>query len=140
MSEPLPVEAMSAPTEPGTPFADDVVAAVADEHDLDAAALASLADRHQRSVRSLPGVDELVYEWRKNFDGAVLDRTEVTYYLSVPEWVWGEFGESLDLSADATDALAAVHRRTVEGRDDLPDEPGPDRTFVVLDRRDRTDE
>lgn len=126
---------MSPPAEPESPFSDDVVAAVADEREVDADDLGALVERHQRSVRSLSGVDELVYEWRKNFDGAVLDRTEATYYLSVPERVWGEFGESLDLSADATDALAAVHRRTIEGRDDLPDEPGPDRTFVVLDRR-----
>lgn len=131
---------MPAPAEPGSPFSDDVVAAVADERGVEADDLGALVDRHQRSVRSLPGVDELVYEWRKQFDGAVLERTQAAYYLSVPDWVWSEFGESLDASADATDALAAVHSRTVERRDGLPDDPGENRTFVVLDRREPTDD
>lgn len=131
---------MPAPAEQGSPFSDDVVAAVADERGVEADDLGALVARHQQSVRSLPGVDELVYEWRKQFDGAVLERTEAAYYLSVPDWVWDEFGESLDASADATDALAAVHRRTVVRRDGVPDDPGSNRTFVVLDRCERVEE
>lgn len=130
---------MPSSTGPGGPFPDGVVASVSSEHGVSADELAALIDRHQRSVRELPGVEELVYEWRKHFDGVVLDRTTETYYLSVPARVWDEFGDALDASPDLTDALVAAHREALGRRAGLPETPAADRSFVVLDRREGED-
>lgn len=128
---------MTSAVGPDGPFSRDVVASVATEYGLSPERLTSLIERHQRSMHDLPGVAELVYEWRKHFDGAVLDRTDATYYLSVPEAVWAEFGESLDASDDETAALVAVHRLVVSRRGDAPDGPRDGHAFVVVDRRAR---
>lgn len=125
---------MTAPDDVPRPFDESVVASVAADCDASADELASLVDRHQRSVADLPGVENLVYEWRKAHDGAVLERTPTAYYCSVPERVWDEFAGAMDLSAAERDALVAAHREQVRRRPDCPDDPGPGRTVVVLRR------
>lgn len=52
--------------------------AVADEKDLDVRELATLAGDHQANVERLPGVENLVYEWRKQYRSPLIDRTDAT--------------------------------------------------------------
>ncbi|WP_226013045.1 hypothetical protein [Halomicrobium salinisoli] len=111
-----------------------VVAAVADDVDVDEDELRSALDTHQESVESLPGVENIVYEWRKEYADPLLERTEEAYYLLVPERVWAEFAEHLDLSAAMETAVVEVHRRTVAARTDCPAEPPESAAYVALSR------
>lgn len=118
-------------------FEDGLVTAVADDHDVPRDRLTSLLADHQSGVADLPGVENLVYEWRRQFDATVVDSTETAYYVAAPPWVWEEFAESLDATEAEAGALADVHARHVEDRVEghggaLPD--GDQHAFVVLDR------
>jgi len=98
--------------DPLAAFDPDVVDAVAADHDLAASGLRDLASRHQESMRDLPGIDDLVYEWRTQFhDDPMVERTETAYYLTVREHVWEEFADALDLSERELGALQALHDR-----------------------------
>lgn len=98
--------------DPLAAFDDAVFAAVARDRDRLPADLRDLAVRHQRSVRDLPGVDDLVYEYRKAFArGPVADRRAEAYYLLVPDHVWPEFGAALSVSDADLAALRALHDR-----------------------------
>jgi len=93
-------------------FDADLVAAVAEEHDVDRDRLTTLARTHQSNVRDLPGVDDIVYEWRNQFHlDPLLARTTATYYLALPAHVWDEFAESLGATDAERAALVALHDR-----------------------------
>lgn len=112
---------------------DDVDAAAA-AHDVASEQLTSLAERHQSSIQSLPGVENLAYEWRKQYESPLIERTQSAYYLDVPEWVWQEFGEALDTSEALLNALEDLHRRTVVAQTEAMSEPPGRQTYVALDR------
>lgn len=113
-------------------FDDDVVAAVAADRDLSAASLAALVERHQRLVRELPGVEDVVYEWRKTLPhDPLVERREAAYYLVVDPVVWTEYGDALDLDAAELAALRAVHDRQLRN---TVDSPAGDREPIVLTR------
>jgi hypothetical protein len=100
-------------------FDADVFAEVADDHASDADRLRDLARTHQSNVRELPGVEDIVYEWRSQFHwDPLLARTTEAYYLAVPDHVWAEFAEDLGVSDAERAALVALHDRQV--RRDAP--------------------
>jgi hypothetical protein len=85
--------------------------------------LRRLVADHQQSVRDLPGVENIVYEWRRSFPvNPVVLRTDSAYVLVVEPWVWDEFAAALSLSDAETDAVRAVHdhqfRRSVTAERD----------------------
>jgi hypothetical protein len=93
-------------------FDDEVIAAVADDHGLDPDRLRSVAFTHQANVRALPGVEDIVYEWRNYFhQDPLVSRTEAAYYLALPEHVWEEFTDDLELDDRESQALLALHDR-----------------------------
>lgn len=118
-------------------FDPDLVSSVAAETGCDADALRSLLRRHQESVRDLPGVDDLVYEWRRVFDDAVVVRTGSVFCCAVRPAVWSEFADALALEDEERERLVTVHdrqaRRTarIEGADETAFD---DRAAVVLAR------
>jgi hypothetical protein len=119
--------------DPLAAFDEPVIAAVAREFDADVDAVSDLVRRHQALVRRLPGVDDVVYEWRTGFPtNPVVERRTGAYYLSVPATVWAEYVAALSLSEREATLLRAAHRRqldaTVGGR------PTGDREAMVLTR------
>jgi hypothetical protein len=95
-------------------FEDASVDAVAAEWPdaVDGTRLRRLVADHQQSVRDLPGVENIVYEWRRGFPvNPVVLRTDSAYFLLVAPWVWAEFVSALSLSDAEADALRAVHER-----------------------------
>lgn len=115
-------------------FEADVLASAAAARDVDEDDLASVVARHQERVEELPGVENLAYEWRKQYESPLIERTPGAYFLAVPAWVWDEFGESLDIRDATLDALTEVHRRTAVSRTDVTPQPSEQMTYVVLDR------
>jgi hypothetical protein len=108
--EPGPLSTVT--RDPLEPFEDQVVIAVAEEYDVSPERLRELVRRQQELVRRLPGVDDIVYEWRKGFpNDPVVERRPDAYYLSVAETVWPEFVEALSLDDREATLLQAVHRR-----------------------------
>jgi hypothetical protein len=116
------------------PFDADVLAEAARSHDVSEAELSAAVARHQESVEALPGVENLAYEWRRQYESPLLERTPDAYYLAVPDRVWDEFGDALGLSDAMLDAVRDVHRRTVADRAGAPSDPPGRQTYVVLDR------
>jgi hypothetical protein len=101
--------------DPLAAFDESLLAAVAGEFDVSVATLEALVRRHQQLVRRLPGVDDIVYEWRKGFpNDPVVERRPEAYYLSVAETVWPEYVAALSLSDREADILRTVHRRQLE--------------------------
>jgi hypothetical protein len=97
---------------PLSPFDDETFATVASETGLGADPLRDLTRRHQEGVRDLPGVDDIVYEWRNHFHlDPLVVRTETAYVLALPDHVWEEFAEGLAASGEAMAALKSVHDR-----------------------------
>lgn len=93
-------------------FDDELVAETATDHDLAESKLADLARTHQARVRDLPGVDDIVYEWRNHFHlDPLLARTEDAYYLALPTHVWTEFGDDLGSDDAERAALLDLHDR-----------------------------
>jgi hypothetical protein len=102
------------------PFDADLFAIVGDEHGVDADRLRELTRTHQSNVRDLPGVEDIVYEWRSQFHwDPLLAQTAGAYYLALPDHVWDEFAESLDASDTEREALVALHERQI--RRDAPE-------------------
>ena len=97
--------------DPLSAFAPDLVSAVATETGGDADALRSLLRRHQESVRDLPGVADLVYEWRRVLDAAVVVRTGRVFCCAVRPAVWQEFADALGGADEERERLVAVHDR-----------------------------
>ena len=119
--------------DPLAAFDERVLAEVADEFDASVAALAALVRRHQRLVRRLPGVDDIVYEWRRGFPtDPVVERRPEAYYLSVAESVWPEYVAALSLSEREADLLVAVHRAQLEAT--VGGQPTGNREAMVLTR------
>jgi hypothetical protein len=97
-------------------FEDEVLAAVAAEHDFDADALAALVERHQERVRDLPGVEDVVYEWRSQFhEDPLVHRSEAVYVLAHRPHVWDEYVEAMELSETESRTLRAVHDAQARG-------------------------
>lgn len=123
-------------------FDDDLLRETASEHDVAVERLTRLARTHQSNVRDLPGVDDIVYEWRKAFAREpLLERREDAYLLAVPNHVWPEFAASLSLSDAELLALREVHERQVrtslrvsEGGEGADGRAGDDREGMVLTR------
>ena len=95
------------------PFDDDVVRAVAGTNSVEEEQLRSALADHQRTMRENPGVEDLVYEWRKRFDDAVLHRTPETFFIAVRESVWAEYGAHLGIDDYLLAAVVAVHQEQV---------------------------
>ena len=96
--------------DPLEPFDEAVIEAVAADHDLDPATLRALLERHQQQMRDLPGVENLVYEWRKTLPrDPLVERREDVYLLVVDPNVWPQFADALEFDADALAAVRAVH-------------------------------
>lgn len=106
----------------------------AEEYDVDPAVLTDLVVRHQRAVEDLPGIENIVYEWRKQYEDPLVTRTETAYYLRLPRTVWDEFGDALGVDQPTLEALIDVHRRTVVAACDVPPAPPAGVGYVVLDR------
>jgi hypothetical protein len=121
-------------TEEPTLFEQSRIEATAAEHELDPDSLAATLASHQESVEDLPGVENIVYEWRKQYEDPLLARTETAYFLVLPRQVWDEFATALGLDEDGLAAVIEVHRRTVAEHSDAPAEPGDDDVYVALDR------
>lgn len=118
-----------------TPFDNDVIRAVAATEDVDEARLRSALADHQRTMRDNPGVENLVYEWRKRYDGAVLHRTPETYYVAVHASVWEEFGDHLGLDGYLLSAVVAVHQEQLLRTDGVAaDELDTESVAVVVGR------
>ncbi|MDS0298521.1 hypothetical protein NDI76_07190 [Halogeometricum sp. S1BR25-6] len=119
------------PTDPRDPleaFDDAVLGRVARDSGVDAARLRRVVAAHQRGVRALPGVDDIVYEWRRTLPSDPLaKRGEEAYFLAVEPTVWSEFIAALDATDEEGDALRAVHREQFAvslGADAVPDTDG----------------
>ncbi|KAA9407139.1 hypothetical protein Har1131_10125 [Haloarcula sp. CBA1131] len=95
------------------PFDDEVVRGVARANSVDEEQLRSALADHQQTMRDNPGVEDLVYEWRKRFDDAVLHRTPETFFMTVRESVWEEYGTHLGLDDYLLAAVVAVHQEQV---------------------------
>jgi hypothetical protein len=95
------------------PFDDEVIRAVAGTNSVDEEQLRSALADHQRTMRENPGVEDLVYEWRKRFDDAVLHRTPETFFMAVRESVWAEYGAHLGIDDYLLAAVVAVHQEQV---------------------------
>jgi len=95
------------------PFDDEVIRAVAGTNSVDEEQLRSALADHQRTMRENPGVEDLVYEWRKRFDDAVLHRTPETFFIAVRESVWAEYGAHLGIDDYLLAAVVAVHQEQV---------------------------
>jgi hypothetical protein len=107
--------------DPLVPFDADIVDAVAERTDTDPAHLRDLLRRHQQSARDLPGVDNLVYEWRKYLPyDPVVARTDEAFHCVVLPEVWADFADTLDIDDANFERLLAVHdrqaRRAAEAR------------------------
>jgi hypothetical protein len=97
--------------DPLAAFDDAVLSTVAGTADAERR-LRAVARRHQETVRANPGVENLVYEWRRGYRGnELVERTAGAYYLLVEATAWREFGDALALDADERDRLRALHAR-----------------------------
>lgn len=104
-------------------FDDEAVADAAADADVPAADLHDLIETHQARMRELPGIDELVYEWRKTLrEDPLLYSGERAYYVALPRRIWRQFADAYDLNDAEFEALLSVHdravRATVDGLDD----------------------
>jgi len=115
-------------------FDGDDIEAVATDHAIGAASLADALATHQQSVEDLPGIENIAYEWRKQYEDPLLARTQSAYYFALPATIWHEFGDALDLDDETLGAVIEVHRRTVAGATDGPATPADGLAYVALDR------
>jgi hypothetical protein len=91
-------------------FDEVVVESVAADRDVSVERLTDILRIHQANVRELPGVEDIVYEWRNYFHlDPLVGRTEGAYYLALPDHVWTEFTDDLALDDAEAAALLAVH-------------------------------
>jgi len=113
-------------------FDDETFEEVTAETELDAADLRTLARRHQEGVRELPGVDNIVYEWRNHFHmDPLVHRTDAVYVLALADHVWEEFADRLDLSSTERDALKTLHDRQARALATSTDRFESDDAFVL---------
>ncbi|WP_340102072.1 hypothetical protein [Salinibaculum salinum] len=101
---------MTSIRDPLAAFDDDTLETVAATTGVDERRLRDVARAHQAGVRDLPGVDDIVYEWRNQFhQDPLLHRTEAVYVLALRDHVWTEFGAQLDATDAELDALRTLH-------------------------------
>lgn len=91
------------------PFDLAVIRTTAQHNDVEEGVLRDALAAHQRTMRENPGVEDLVYEWRKQYDDPVLVRTPDVFVLALPPTVWEQYGDYLDFEDDVLPAVAAVH-------------------------------
>lgn len=107
-------------------FDDAVVSRTAEEAEVGADSIRRVARSHQQTVRDLPGVEDIVYEWRRSLPkNPLVERRTDAYYLAVDATVWGEYGDALSLSLAEFDALRALHANQLAatlGSDAAPDD------------------
>lgn len=97
-------------TDPLAPFDPALLGRVAADHGLEPAALAALVERHHDYAARVPGIDELVFEWRRAFPyEPLVARTADAYHLAVEPSVWVEFAAQLELEDGELAALRALH-------------------------------
>jgi hypothetical protein len=114
-------------------FDDDVLDLVADRHEPSADRLRELLLAHQEQVRSNPGVEDIVYEWRTQFHEApVLHQTSDAYYLRLRRHVWHEFADALDIPEVDLEAVLDAHEEQL--RREVGAERKDDERFMVLTR------
>ena len=117
------------------PFDVAVIRTAAQDNDVEEPALREALADHQRTMRDNPGVEDLVYEWRKQYDDPVLARTADVFVVAVPAAVWEEYGDYLDLERAVLEAVAAVHQEQTIRRDDVGPEALADaETTIVVGR------
>lgn len=110
---------MAEPSDPLAAFDDAVVDAAAAEVDCTPDALRDLVRRHQLLVRENPGVDDLLYEWRKYYPyDPLVARTDRAFHVVLRDRVWTEFTDRLALSDAEREALLAVHERQARAEAD----------------------
>jgi len=114
------------------PFDHAVLRTVADENDVEFGVLREALEDHQRTMRENPGVEDLVYEWRKQYDDPVLRRTESTFVVAVPPTVWEEYGEYLDFGDALLAAVTAVHQEQSVRNPEIPFEELPTGNAVLV--------
>ncbi len=111
-------------------FGDDLVESVGAE--VGAERLAALAREHQAGVRDRPGVDNIVYEWRRQLPGDPLVlRTTAVYVLALPEGVWAEFLDELGADDREAEALRRLHDRQADRLVDSADGLDEHATLVL---------
>lgn len=114
------------------PFDEDVIRAVAGANDVAFEPLEATVADHQRTMRDTPGVEDLVYEWRKQYEDPVLLRAPTVFIVGVPPTVWDEYGRYLDLEDDMLSALAAVHQEQTLRSDDVDLSGHPDGYATIV--------
>lgn len=119
------------------PFEDEVIRGVAGTNNVEEDQLRTALADHQRTMRTNPGVEDLVYEWRKRFDESVLNRTPETFFMAVRESVWEEYGDYLELDDYLLAAVVAVHQEQVLREDAISsDALDADSVAIVVSRPD----
>lgn len=103
---------MAEPRDPLAAFDPSLVAEVAAEEGVETEELRDLLRAHQETVRERPGVDDLVYEWRRTLPyDPLVARTDAAYHVALVTEVWEEFLAHLEFDARERRALVAVHER-----------------------------
>jgi len=92
------------------PFDLAVIRTTAQHNDVEESALRDALASHQRTMRANPGVEDLVYEWRKQYDDPVLVRTPDVFILALPPTVWAEYADYLEFEDETLGAVTAVHQ------------------------------
>lgn len=134
MVDPDEIPVVTEQTDETDLFDEDLLARTAENHSLEGAELAEIATRHQAGVASLPGVENLAYEWRKQYEDPLVQRTERAYYMRVPDWVWNEFADALSLDDESLAALVELHREHLRSETAVDGGPPDGEAYVVLDR------
>jgi hypothetical protein len=117
------------------PFDVAVIRTTAQHNDVEESALREALADHQRTMQENPGVEDLVYEWRKQYDDPVVARTESVFIVAVPPTVWEEYGDYLDLDESLLGAVAAVHQEQTTRTEDATLDGVPEgHTVIVVGR------
>jgi len=116
-----------------SPFDEKLIAQVANANDIEVERLETAVADHQRTMRENPGVEDLVYEWRKQYDDPVLLRRPDVFIVAVPPAVWEEYAEYLEFEDDLLAAVTAVHQEQTIRTDavELADLSGRETTLVA---------
>lgn len=115
--------------DPLAAFDPGTLAAVGDED----GRLRTLARRHQETVRENPGVENLVYEWRRRYPrNSLVERTEGAYYLLVARTAWEEFGDALGLDDAERELLRTLHARQFAADIGAPDATADRHPMVLI--------
>jgi len=117
------------------PFDVAVIRTAARDNDIEEPALREALADHQRTMRENPGVEDLVYEWRKQYDDPVLSRTDEMFILAVPSTVWEEYGDYLEMERPLLQAVVAVNQeQTIRSEEVDPEGLADAETVIVVGR------